>query len=145
MAGDWSDDMTYNGLYGILPRQFVAAEFLERVEVFRGANAFLNGGVGVASGFGVGGTINALPKRAPADPLTQVTLGIDNGGQTVLATDLARRFGPEERAGRAHALQAFHHGAVGGGQALHVQRLEGLGKLPRDGEAVLEQVAKAML
>lgn len=33
----FSDDMTYNGLYGILPRQFVAAELLERVEVFRGA------------------------------------------------------------------------------------------------------------
>lgn len=110
-----SDDMTYNGLYGILPRQFVAAEFLERVEVFRGANAFLNGGVGVASGFGVGGTINALPKRAPADPLTQVTLGIDNGGQTVLATDLARRFGPEERAGiRFNAVRRAGESSVKG-------------------------------
>ena len=39
----YSDDMTWNGLYGVLPRQFVAAEFLERVEVFRGATAFLNG------------------------------------------------------------------------------------------------------
>ncbi|MFP5295866.1 MAG: TonB-dependent receptor plug domain-containing protein, partial [Alphaproteobacteria bacterium] len=26
----YSDDMTYNGLYGVLPRQFVAAELLER-------------------------------------------------------------------------------------------------------------------
>jgi len=33
----FSDDMTYNGLYGVLPRQYVAAELLERVEVFRGA------------------------------------------------------------------------------------------------------------
>ena len=39
----YSDDMTYNGLYGVLPRQFVAAELLERVEVFHGATAFLNG------------------------------------------------------------------------------------------------------
>lgn len=110
-----SDDMTYNGLYGVLPRQFVAAEFLERVEVFRGANAFLNGGVGVASGFGVGGTVNALPKRAPADPLTQVTLGVDNGGQAVAAADLARRFGPEERAGiRVNAVRRAGESAVKG-------------------------------
>ena len=39
----YSDDMTYNGLYGVLPRQYVAAELSERVEVFRGASAFLNG------------------------------------------------------------------------------------------------------
>ena len=38
-----SDDLAYNGLYGLLPRQFVAAELLERVEVFRGANSFVNG------------------------------------------------------------------------------------------------------
>lgn len=94
-----SDDTAYNGLYGLLPRQYVAAELLERVEVFRGANTFLSGGVGVASGFGIGGTINALPKRAPADPLTQVTAGIESGGQTYLAADVARRFGPDERGG----------------------------------------------
>ncbi len=40
----YSDDMGYNGLYGLLPRQYVAAEFLERVEVFRGANSFLERG-----------------------------------------------------------------------------------------------------
>src|SRR5690606_28087542 len=39
----YSDDISYNGLYGLLPRQYVAAEFIERVEVFRGASAFLNG------------------------------------------------------------------------------------------------------
>ncbi|MEI4883995.1 Plug domain-containing protein, partial [Klebsiella pneumoniae] len=37
----YSDDMTYNGIYGILPREFVASEFLERVELLRGASAFL--------------------------------------------------------------------------------------------------------
>ena len=39
----YSDDIAYNGLYGLLPRQYVASEFFERVEVLRGANAFLNG------------------------------------------------------------------------------------------------------
>ena len=61
----YSDDMTYNGLYGILPRQFVAAEFLERVEVFHGATAFLNGAA--PGGSGVGGAVNLVPKRAPND------------------------------------------------------------------------------
>ena len=30
-------------LAGLLPRQFVASELLERVEVFRGANTYING------------------------------------------------------------------------------------------------------
>ena len=49
----FSDDISYNGLYGLLPRQYVAAEFIERAEVFRGASAFLNGaapgGTGLAA------------------------------------------------------------------------------------------------
>lgn len=110
-----SDDMTYNGLYGVLPRQYVAAEFLERVEILRGASSFLNGGVGVASGFGVGGTVNALPKRAPTDPLSQVTLGIDNGGQTVVAADMARRFGQDDRLGiRVNAVRRAGESSVQG-------------------------------
>lgn len=94
-----SDDMTYNGLYGLLPRQYVAAELVERVEVLRGANAVLNGGTGAASGFGVGGTVNILPKRAGNEPLSQVTVGVDNGGQTLVSTDIARRFGPDRSTG----------------------------------------------
>ena len=35
----YSDDVAYNGLYGLVPRQYMATEFVERVEVFRGANA----------------------------------------------------------------------------------------------------------
>src|SRR3954469_8644647 len=62
-----SDDLAYNGLYGLLPRQFVASEFLERVEVFRGASSFLNGAA--PGGGGIGGAINLLPKRAANQPL----------------------------------------------------------------------------
>lgn len=94
-----SDDMTFNGLYGVLPRQYVAAELVERVEVLRGANAFLNGGTGAVSGFGIGGTVNILPKRAGNDPLTQVTAGIDNGGHALLSTDISRRFGEDQSTG----------------------------------------------
>jgi iron complex outermembrane receptor protein len=92
-----SDEVSYNGLYGMLPRQFVASELLERVEVFRGANAFVNGaGAGAGSN---GGAINLVPKRAANTPLTQITAGVESGGQTYIATDLSRRFGEGERFG----------------------------------------------
>ena len=92
-----SDDIAYNGLYGLLPRQFVASELLERVEVFRGANSFVNGAA--PGGGGVGGMINLVPKRAPNAPLNQVSAGVESGGQLYGAFDLARRFGPDGRFG----------------------------------------------
>lgn len=92
-----SDDLAYNGLYGLLPRQYVAAEMLERVEVFRGASAFLNGAT--PGGNAIGGTINLLPKRASSEPTTQFTAGIESGGQTYVAADIGRRFGPDDRLG----------------------------------------------
>lgn len=108
-----SDDMTYNGLYGVLPRQYLAAELVERIEVLRGANAFLNGGTGAVSGFGVGGTVNVLPKRAGNDPLTQVTAGIDNGGHASLSTDISRRFGPDQNTGvRINAARRDGSGTI---------------------------------
>jgi len=85
-----SDDLSYNGLYGLLPRQYVASELLERVEVFKGANTFING-VGPGGG-GIGGVINLVPKRAPNKDLNQVTLGVESGGQGYGAFDVARRF-----------------------------------------------------
>ncbi len=93
----YSDDMSYNGLYGLLPRQYVAAELLERVEVFRGASAFLNGAA--PGGSAIGGSINVLPKRAGNDPLTQVTIGVESGGQYQAGLDLSRRFGEDKASG----------------------------------------------
>lgn len=93
----YSDDISYNGLYGLLPRQYVAAEFIERVEVFRGANTFLNGAA--PGGSGIGGAINILPKRAPNEPLTRLTLGAESGGQAMTHADVARRFGEGDRFG----------------------------------------------
>jgi len=99
-----SDDLAYNGLNGVLPRQYIAAELLERVEVFRGANTFLNGAS--PSGGGIGGAINLLPKRAPNQPLTEISAGLQSGRQTHLAADIARRFGEENRVGlRFNAVQ----------------------------------------
>jgi iron complex outermembrane recepter protein len=93
----YSDDVAYNGLYGMLPRQYVATELVERVEVFRGANSFLNGAT--PGGSGLGGAINLLPKRATNEPLTQVTVGTQTGGQYYGALDVARRFGPDQATG----------------------------------------------
>ena len=93
----YSDDMGYNGLYGLLPRQYLAAELIERVEVFRGANTFLNGAA--PGGSGVGGAINIVPKRASNADLTQATLGVESGLQGYAAVDLSRRFGPQRSTG----------------------------------------------
>ncbi len=107
----YSDDMTYNGLYGILPRQFVAAEFLERVEVFHGATAFLNGAA--PGGSGVGGAFNLTPKRAGNDPLTRGTVGLEGGGEIYVAADVARRFGDDAEYGvRLNAARRDGEGAI---------------------------------
>jgi iron complex outermembrane receptor protein len=100
----FSDDMAYNGLYGLLPRQYIAAEFLERVEVFRGANSFLNGAA--PGGSGIGGTINLVPKRAPDGGLDRYTLGYENDGHAYAAADVARRYGAKQQLGlRANAVR----------------------------------------
>ncbi|WP_439816789.1 TonB-dependent receptor [Zavarzinia sp. CC-PAN008] len=103
----YSDDMTLNGLYGILPRQFVAAELMERVEVFRGANAFINGAAPGDSA--VGGTINLVPKRAPAEGINSLTLGYESNGQFVGSADVGRRYGANGEWG----IRASAHGRVG--------------------------------
>ena len=109
----FSDDMAYNGLYGLLPRQYVAAELLERVEVFRGASAFLNGAA--PGGSGLGGAINLMPKRATSTPLSEVTLGVESGGQAMLGLDLSRRFGPGGATGvRVNAVRRDGNTAIDG-------------------------------
>ncbi len=92
-----SDDVAYNGLYSLLPRQYIATELFERVEVLRGASAFLTGAS--PSGGGIGGNINLLPKRAPNEPLTRVSTSVASGGQATVSTDIARRFGPDDSTG----------------------------------------------
>ncbi|MGE8656048.1 MAG: TonB-dependent receptor [Achromobacter sp.] len=92
-----SDDVAYNGLYSLLPRQYIATELFERVEVLRGASAFLTGAS--PGGDGIGGAINLVPKRAPNEPLTRLTTGVASGGQFSVSTDIARRFGPGDSTG----------------------------------------------
>lgn len=93
----YSDDTAFNGLYSLLPRQYIATELFERVEVLRGASSFLSGIS--PGGSGLGGSINLLPKRAPSEPLTRITAGLSSGNNKSLAADVARRFGPDQSAG----------------------------------------------
>lgn len=106
-----ADDLGFNGLYGLLPRQYVAVEMLERVEVFRGANAFLNG---MASGnSGMGGSINLVPKRAGDLPVTQVTGTLHGDSLFGGHVDIGRRFGPDQSVGvRVNALSRDGEGAI---------------------------------
>lgn len=99
----FSDDMTYNGLYGILPRQYLAAELIERVDVLRGANAFINGAPPGVSG-SLGGSIGAVPKRAPKQDLTRITLGAQSASQRYAAADLSHRSDDSRFGIRANAV-----------------------------------------
>ena len=113
----YSDDMAYNGLYGLLPRQYLAAELIERVEVLRGANSFVNGAAPTGNGGGLGGAINVMPKRAPNEAVNQVTVGVESGGQGYLAADVARRFGPDKNTGvRLTAVRRDGDTAIDGEQ-----------------------------
>jgi len=109
----YSDDLAYNGLYGLLPRQYVASEFFERVEVLHGASAFLNGAA--PGGSNLGGSINLMPKRAGNEPLSRVDLGVQSGGQASAAVDLSRRFGPGNNTGlRLNAVRRDGDTAIDG-------------------------------
>ena len=96
-------DVSFNGLYGISPRNASALIGVERVEVLRGPNALLNG---MAPAGSVGGAINLVPKRAGAEPLNRVTLSYIDDGQFGAQFDIARRFGEQKEWGlRANALK----------------------------------------
>ena len=108
----FSDDISYNGLYGLLPRQYLAAELVERVEVLRGASAFLNGAA--PGGSGLGGAVNVMPKRAENAPQTEITVGAD-AGEFSEAVDIGRRFGEQKNLGlRVNAVHRDGSTAVTG-------------------------------
>lgn len=93
----FSDDIAFNGLYGMLPRQIISTESVERVEVFKGANAFLNGVS--PSGSGVGGAINVVSKRAEDTPTRRFTLDYANESRVGGHLDIGQRFGEDNRFG----------------------------------------------
>ena len=108
----YSDDISYNGLYGLLPRQYLAAQLVERVEVLRGASAFLNGAA--PGGSGLGGAVNVMPKRAGNTPQASITVGTEAGVLTE-SIDVGHRWGEHKELGlRANVVHSEGDAAVKG-------------------------------
>ena len=82
--------VSFDGLYGLVQEDRVPVEAFERVEVFRGPSAFLNGYVGA-----IGGTINLAPKKAGAQPITSAGTSYNTNGQVGALADVGRRFGKD--------------------------------------------------
>lgn len=87
----FGDDVGLNGLYGIAPRQLVAPELYDSVQVLNGASAFLNGAA--PGGSSLGGSVNLQLKRSGTKPLTRATLGYTSDAHFGGSFDVARRFG----------------------------------------------------
>jgi iron complex outermembrane receptor protein len=95
-------DFLFDGIYGILPDQTYPAELVERFEIFKGPNVFLNG---ITLGGNIAGAVNIVPKRATDDPVTQITGSF--ASQSLFGThiDYGRRFGDQKEWGvRANAV-----------------------------------------
>lgn len=108
-----SEDISFNGLYGMLPRQLPALENIERVELFKGSSAFLNGVS--PGGSGIGGSINIVPKRADDKPLTRSKLDYGTGGEVGGHADIGRRFGVDNQFGiRLNAVRRSGNTAIDG-------------------------------
>lgn len=92
-----ADDVSIDGLYGTAPRQPVALEMFDRVEVIKGASGFLNG-MAPSSG-GLGGNINLVPKRAGDNPVTSFTGSYGATSEVGGHFDFGRRLGNDDQFG----------------------------------------------
>ncbi|WP_184202893.1 TonB-dependent receptor [Polymorphobacter multimanifer] len=100
----------YDGIPGLtLNDGYLSVANLERVEVFRGANAFLAG----ASPFGgVGGAINLVPKRPGDAPVNEAYVGYQSDSP-LAGVDFSRRFGANQQFGvRFNGYYQSGNGAV---------------------------------
>lgn len=89
-------DMSYGGLYGMMPFSGITSELAERVEVLRGPAALLNG---MSPGGAVGGVVNIVPKRAHDTPMTKLEADYTSNAQFGGHLDVGRRFGKEHQLG----------------------------------------------
>lgn len=89
-------DMSFGGLYGIVPASAALTEFAERVEILEGPGALLNG---MSPGGGVGGTVNIVPKRAHDTPITFIEADYNSNLQFGGHGDIGRRFGKNKEFG----------------------------------------------
>ena len=79
-------------MLGVAPSYFnsVMAEPYERIEIFKGPNALING---LVQGGSIGGAINLVPKRAGDEPLVQLTPDYTMDSQFGGHIDAGQRFG----------------------------------------------------
>ncbi|WP_122861598.1 TonB-dependent receptor [Pseudomonas viridiflava] len=92
----FNSDVSYNGLYGILPTYTIDMEMAERVDILKGPRQLANG---ISPRGSVGGGINVVPKRATDKPITEFTGSYASDSQVGGAVDIARRFGDEDKFG----------------------------------------------
>lgn len=104
----FGDDVGVNGLYGIAPRQLIAPELFEQVQVLNGSTAFLNGAA--PGGSGVGGSVNLQLKRAGEDR-SRVNATFVGEGHFGGSFDVSRRFG-ENREWGMRVNGAYRDGEV---------------------------------
>lgn len=87
----FGDDVGFDGLYGLAPRQLVAPELYDSVQVLNGATAFLNGAA--PGGTGIGGSVNLVPKRAGDRDLMRATADYTSDAHVGGSFDVSHRFG----------------------------------------------------
>ncbi len=91
-----SNDLSWNGLYGVVPAQMVSPDYADRIELLKGATALLTG---ISPSGAIGGAINVVPKRATDAPIREVTLTYGQSGQGGAHVDLGQRFGTQRQWG----------------------------------------------
>lgn len=94
--GTSTTDTAFNGLFGMAPYYRTMPDMFERIEVLKGPSALLNG---MPPGGSVGGSINLVPKRAGAEPLTRLTTTYMSDAQFGGHVDMGRRFGENQQFG----------------------------------------------
>ncbi|MGG5292125.1 TonB-dependent siderophore receptor [Pseudomonas shirazensis] len=92
----FNSDVSYNGLYGVLPTYSIDMEMADRVDILKGPSQLVNG---ISPRGSVGGGINVVPKRAGDEPLTEFTGSYASDSQVGGALDIARRFGEGDQFG----------------------------------------------
>ncbi|MGJ7551012.1 TonB-dependent siderophore receptor [Pseudomonas alloputida] len=92
----FNSDVSYNGLYGILPTYSIDMEMADRVDILKGPSQLING---ISPRGSVGGAINVVPKRAGDKPITEFTGSYASGSQAGGAVDVGRRFGEGDQFG----------------------------------------------
>ncbi|MGO3133153.1 MAG: TonB-dependent siderophore receptor [Alcaligenes sp.] len=91
------EDLGINGLYGLASYgNRSLGDFSERVEIFKGPSALLNGMMPSGS---VAGTVNTVTKRATDENINRVGIGYESDSIYSGKVDFGRRFGADNQWG----------------------------------------------